>query len=277
MVASRTGMVRWACAVGVVALVVAPLSGECRESKKKPSQAETWVGELVACADTNDGMCVEGLVDALKKYSKEACGLLAGSLGNVDRRAALVVESMVTLECPQTLSVAMDYFRKSESETRMEVFEAATLLRDKEILKDAEALLGGNRGYEKERVCFVLGRMRIPEALPLLLKATTDGMFSVRQQAAIAMGNYKGKEVTDTLCTLATTDANAGVRAQSAHALRQVGEWSTIPCLIKVLGDREPDVHYAAHEALKAVSGMDMGTRAGEWQDWWNNGAKKPQ
>lgn len=262
------------CLVTTVGSVNATQSAE---AKKKPTKTESLVSDLLACADSNDGKCVMGHTDALKKVAKEACPLLAAGLGTVDRRAALVVDSMVTLQCPQTLQTALEYVEKSESETRMEVFEAACLLKDKGALDLAGRVLSGNRGYEKERVCFALGRMGIPEALPLLLKATQDGMYAVRQMAAIALGHYKGKSVTDTLCALATTDTNAGVRLQSAHALKQVGDWNTIPCLTKVLADREPDVHFAAHEALVAVAGIDMGTKPGAWEDWWKNGAKKPK
>ncbi len=261
----------------VLVLLLGASGALAAETKKKPSPVQKWVSELAECAAINDGKCVAGLTDSLKKSAKEACPLLAASLGTTDRQAALVVEAMADLACPQTVAVALDYVGKSESETRMEVFEAACLMRDKAVLPMAEQILGGNRGYEKERVCFALGRMKLDEALPLLLKASADGIYVVRQMAAIALGNYKGKSVTEVLCKLATADSNAGVRTQAVHSLKSVADWNTIPCLIQALGDREPDVHFAAHEAIMAVAGLDLGTKPGAWSDWWKNGAKKPQ
>ncbi|GEM_PF-4137810 len=270
------------CALVIFSVVcfTVPANGAYAASLRSPKPPPTskYVKDALDCAQKGDADCVRNLAKGLLRDDpKAACPLLAKGIGVDEKSAALVFEAMVEAGCPKIDELAVEFLSKAQDESRMAVFAAVARTKSPALLPFAAKIAEQGNGWEKEQLCIALGQMALPDALPLLLGAAKDSMFSVRTQAATALGFFKGKEVADTLCLLGKNDTNPGVRKAAALALKALKEWDTIPCLIAMLKDREPDPFFAAHEAIVAVVGMDLGTKAAIWEDWWKNGAKLPK
>jgi HEAT repeat protein len=87
-----------------------------------------------------------------------------------------------------------------------------------------------------------------------LIGALRDRAWTVRQQAADALGWVSGKRVADAL-RKALKDRDPSVRANVAIALGRTGGKSVVEVLLGVLKDEEPDVRWGVAHALGDLGG----------------------
>ncbi len=253
-------------------------SGGRKPSKKDRKAAAKAAAEFLECAKNKDVACLEGKLEELKQKPKLACDELLGHLEAKQLEVhRWVARALVACKCKEGVDIAIDLLGLPDWEFKAELAAEFAASKDKRLLEPLSRLVDNGRPYEREMGCKALGVLGLAEAVPVLARATTHSMFSVRLEAARSLGEFKGKVATETLCALVTNDNNAGVKKQSADSLAKLKDLQSVPCLTKGLGDRVGLVVTACHEALKTVTGVDVGIAPMAWEQWWekNKPAKK--
>ena len=118
-----------------------------------------------------------------------------------------------------------------------------------------------------------------------ILPETKLGAVRRAIRAAAGLADAKPADRAERAAKLAeelTTNPKKSERAIAAYQLADLGVLTTVPALIKALGDESPDVRFAANLALTKITGhrtqVDFEKGTGEeraqgaaaWQEWWD-------
>ena len=95
----------------------------------------------------------------------------------------------------------------------------------------------------------------------LIEKHQTDATASVKNQSALALGNIKGEAGIAALISTLKADPpkGKGIRKHAVIALGNAGSQEAVPVLQEALKDNIGDVHFEAAEALRKITGKNMG------------------
>ncbi|MCS6978341.1 MAG: HEAT repeat domain-containing protein [Gemmatales bacterium] len=104
-----------------------------------------------------------------------------------------------------------------------------------------------------------------------LLKAIHAEQPALRLAAAEALARSDSVLVLHRLLGIAE-DPQAGVAARQAAtvALGKSGQKNAVPALLSLLSSDTPAMRQAAASALEELTGLDYGTNAAAWQEWWS-------
>ena len=100
-----------------------------------------------------------------------------------------------------------------------------------------------------------LGESRAVEPPIQLLK---EGLFEERQQAAILESLVKLGEPALLPLFEALKDPNKNVRRNAVEALKKFGDARAIAPLTSVLYDRDPNIGYAARNAIESIRNRNL-------------------
>ena len=120
-----------------------------------------------------------------------------------------------------------------------------------------------------------LGAYPVPRSADVLKAALNDSDADVRVACCKAWGRRGGPEAVQELQRVVASDTNVDVRLAAARALGQTKDKSAIPALGEALADNDPAMQYRAVEALKEVSGRDLGNDVAAWREFAKSG-KEP-
>jgi hypothetical protein len=114
---------------------------------------------------------------------------------------------------------------------------------------------------------------RQPErVVPALIQALGDPDDHVRSTAAFSLGYFEAEAepAIDALIAVLSDEDN-DVRWSAAVALRKIGVSAkrAVPALIGLLEDESPLMFGEAEDALKAITGQDLGRDAQAWRRWY--------
>jgi len=189
-----------------------------------------------------------------------------------------LAEAMVAIKCTESISVAKAAFKNSDADNRGPLAVAFAQSKYEELLPAIQELVNTGRPYDRERGCEALAILGSDEAIPTLVGAAGHGLYSVRQQAARALGSFQGEAARNALGKLLTSDSNIGVRIEAAKAIGTQKDMLSVPALIKGLGDSSGPVKTAVHKAIIDVTGLDIGMDPEAWEKWWaKNQPEKPR
>lgn len=99
----------------------------------------------------------------------------------------------------------------------------------------------------------ILGRLGLPEAVPILTHALADHSEKVRESATVSLGQTKDRRAVRPLNELLLHDPSPLVRESAAEALGRIGDEKAIEFLKRGLGDMEYSARVKAMEALEAM------------------------
>jgi len=143
-----------------------------------------------------------------------------------------------------------------------------------------DQLKSSNSQVRKEAVLYLKEAQNGQAIEPLIRVLREDKDPVVRIAAAVALGDLKDKRAVDAL-VVALKDEYSEVRQFSALALGEIGDTRAIEPLIDALGAAEYHAGGAivtdmateirVVEALKKLTGQDLGWDQKEWSDWWKN------
>lgn len=113
-----------------------------------------------------------------------------------------------------------------------------------------------------------------------LLAKLADSDPGARYSAVVALGNYRGDKVVAAL-EQAIADTEDYVRVAVIRNLRKLDSKASMPMIIESLRDKDYFVRAAARDALRALSGAEMGfdpdaasgereSKVKSWEDWWS-------
>ena len=270
----KRGMLLGTCCLFAVLFAGRATADERRG--KKPSKGSKKVHFLVQtyleCAVKKDSACMrESLGDMdNSKLRKPSCALLASRFPELGEEVHVAAAAaLAELYCEEVAQVAVGVFSQTDIDTRGAVAAELARTKNRKLVAPIKELVEKGRPYDKEKGCEALALIGDKEAIPVLVKASSNSMFSVRVAATQALAVFPSNEAREALCAIVTADTNTGVRAKAADSLAILKDMKSVPSLIKALADKENAVKIAVHRALVAVTGLDVGTDVESWTRWW--------
>jgi hypothetical protein len=119
-------------------------------------------------------------------------------------------------------------------------------------------------------ICRTLGMLRRPEARELILAATNDEDALVRAEACRALGRVGRPDDATILARVMTIDISAECRVAAIESLgdlrspdRRITEH-----LVAGMEHEEPVIRVASWNALKSITGKDLGVDVIEWKKY---------
>jgi len=110
---------------------------------------------------------------------------------------------------------------------------------------------------------------RTEAAAALLRTALGDPVADVRIAGCRALGQRPGDaEAVTLLSGVLAADMDTDVRMAAVAALGETGDRTAIPALGEALEDRDPAMQYRAVQALRQVSGEDLGNDVNQWRQY---------
>jgi HEAT repeat protein len=120
-------------------------------------------------------------------------------------------------------------------------------------------------------ICRTLGKLRHPEARSAILKAVNDSDPMVRAEACRALGAVGTQEDATILTRVMTADTSVDCRVAAVDGLGQLksADPRINTFLAQSMGDDEdPAIRLASLNALRAITGKDLGVEPKPWQDY---------
>ncbi len=119
-------------------------------------------------------------------------------------------------------------------------------------------------------ICQTLGRLHRPEARVALLKAIEDPESLIRAEALRSLGQV-GKPEDATLLIrsmVVDTDLDCKMAAIAGLGFLKPTEPRILNSLVDGMDHDNPSIRYASLNALRAISGRDLGTETGPWRKY---------
>jgi len=102
------------------------------------------------------------------------------------------------------------------------------------------------------------GELGDPRAVEPPIQLLKEGLFDERQQAAILESLVKLGEPALLPLFEALKDQNKNVRRNAVEALNKFGDARAIAPLTSVLYDRDPNIGYAARDAIESIRNRNL-------------------
>ncbi len=126
---------------------------------------------------------------------------------------------------------------------------------------------------------FLLTELPYPEAIPVLVPRFHDADARVRGVARAAARALPdgARETLVTECARALRDpkASRGVRLGILDALSDLREPTSVPILVRSLGDEDAEVQMASRRALIAITKQDFALDQKRWLSWWGESSSR--
>ncbi len=251
-----------------IVLVAVPTMA--RKRPGKGPKAEPHVTGLAECGAKRDSACIREHREALEAIGTKACPALVKGLSTVEEAGqTALAEAMVAIKCTEIIAVAEAAFKNTDVDNRGPLAVAFAQSKNGDLLPGIQELVKSGRPYDRERGCEALAILGNDDAIPTLVEAAGHGLYSVRQQAARALGSFQGEAARNALGKMVTSDSNIGVRIEAAKAIGAQKDKLSVLALIKGLSDSSGPVKTAVHKAIIDVTGLDIGMDPEAWEKWW--------
>jgi len=113
-----------------------------------------------------------------------------------------------------------------------------------------------------------IGQMSTPLASHVLIAGLHDDDLDVRLTCCHLLGQQGDPSVISALSVALETDNALDVKLAAIDALGQIQSPQSVAALAKAVNDRDPALQYAGVEALKSVSGQDLGNEVAIWREY---------
>ncbi|MEM7314633.1 MAG: HEAT repeat domain-containing protein, partial [Planctomycetota bacterium] len=148
---------------------------------------------------------------------------------------------------------------------------AATLSADQQATACTE--LTANFDSERDpiirrQIVQTLGAFSNPAAVPVLVRATEDSDYRIRQAACVAWGRRPGPQALSVLSAMFANDSNDNVRLEACRAIGRFNSLDAIQQLANGLNDRNPAIQYASIQSLKQSTGQELGNNVNTWVEY---------
>ena len=113
-----------------------------------------------------------------------------------------------------------------------------------------------------------ISKLSTPLARDVLIAGLNDDDLDVRLTCCRALGQRSDPSVISVLATALATEDQLDVRLAAIDALGQIKSPQSVAALGKAVNDRDPALQYAGVQALKSVSGKDLGNDVEAWREY---------
>jgi hypothetical protein len=113
-----------------------------------------------------------------------------------------------------------------------------------------------------------IGEFKTPLANAVILAGLNDDDRDVRVTCCRLLGERADPSTIEPLSRLVATDSDLDVRLAAVDALGLMKSPATVPGLAAALKDRDPAMQLAGVEAMKNVTGEELGNDVQAWRDY---------
>ena len=113
-----------------------------------------------------------------------------------------------------------------------------------------------------------IGEFSTPLARDVLIAGLQDDDLDVRLACCQQLGKLADTDAVGALSTALETDAKLDVKLAAVDALGKIKSPLSISALSKAVNDRDPALQYAGVQALKSVSGQELGNDVAAWREY---------
>lgn len=146
--------------------------------------------------------------------------------------------------------------------------EALGATKDSRAVAPLLAALKDPDAFVRSRAAGALGGTRDARAVVPLSALLRDKDRDVRWRSVIALAEIKDARAVQPLITV-LGDEDEQVRLRAAEGLGELGDKRAVEPLIGALQDQLPVVKKYAEEALKKITGQNLGGDQSKWREWW--------
>ena len=166
------------------------------------------------------------------------------------------IEKLAAKKNVKGLIKALKY---DDKDIRLSAIEALGKIRDSSAIEPLIQMLGQHQGHKIYRnAVLALANMGEP-AFKALLNALKDNDFSIRMNAAEALGLMRDRRAVEPLIH-ALKDTVESVRGEAVTALGGIGSESAVKAIMPMLGDKKEHVRRMAYDALEISRVVKMET-----------------
>lgn len=113
-----------------------------------------------------------------------------------------------------------------------------------------------------------ISQLNTPLSQDVLVAGLQDDDLDVRLTCCKALGQRSDPHVISALRVALETDESLDVQLAAIDALGQIKSPQSVAALAKAVNDRDPALQYAGVQALKSVSGQDLGNDVSAWRQY---------
>lgn len=113
-----------------------------------------------------------------------------------------------------------------------------------------------------------IGQLETQLAKDVLIAGLQDDNLEVRLSCCHALASRSDPGVISALSAVLENDQDLDVRLAAIDALGQMKSPQSVAALAKAVNDRDPALQYAGVQALKSVSGKDLGNEVEAWREY---------
>lgn len=184
----------------------------------------------------------------------------------------VLLDSLTQLWSPQVLVVAIRDENDSVRDAAAEAFGNIAAQAEEFVPVLVQALETGD-AHVRAPAARALGNIGpgAEEAVPTLIQALKDEDLRTRYTAAEALGNIGARTDQVVPALIQTLNDDWRVRQAAVKALGNIGPdgAEAVPALIQALADANSYDRWDVVEALRAITGQDLGDDVVAWQAWW--------
>jgi HEAT repeat protein len=113
-----------------------------------------------------------------------------------------------------------------------------------------------------------IGQLETQLAQDVLIAGLQDDDLDVRLTCCHALASRSDPSVISALSAALENDQELDVRLAAIDALGEIKSPQSVAALGKAVNDRDPALQYAGVQALKSVSGKDLGNEVAAWREY---------
>jgi len=113
-----------------------------------------------------------------------------------------------------------------------------------------------------------IGQLQTPLARDVLIAGLQDDDLDVKLTCCQGLSQCEDPNVISALRNTLEHDEDLDARLAAIDALGQIKSPLSVAALAKAVNDRDPAIQYAGVQALKSVSGQDLGNDVAAWRQY---------
>ena len=249
-----------------------PSMGEIkRDARDDPDEPGRVERERIR--STDDPEVLAGMIRGVHKI--DDVRLAKAIIGRLDHESDLVRETIqVVLERIDDETVLAWLVEEGlvakDKMVRAGVARALAALKYAPARPTLEALLHDGFWLTRANAAYALASIGDPASFPPLAKALDEKQGKAWIAIADACASFGQKDKDATVLTIPRIDDSAWqIRVTACRALAKYGTSECMDALIEQFSKERGRLERELREALKAVSGDDLGPRASTWAKWW--------
>lgn len=215
---------------------------------------------LINALKDEDSFVRQSATEALGNIGDEqALPALIKALDDEDDKVRLsAIESLRWIDNKKAVEPLMHQLRDSNWQVREAAIRALGGLRDDRAIKPLTDMLKDENSQVREQAVSALGKFEGNQDVELIIELLKDRDCKVRQETAYMLGQVGDVRAVEPLISALLNDSDLLVREFAVEALNKFGDARAIAPLTSVLNDQDPNIGYAAGNAIESIRNRNL-------------------